>query len=886
MNRLILYISILLLAVFGCTRHNDPAVFDLRCEDLHNPLGIDKITPRYSWKVGSQRNSTEQTSYQILVASDLSRLSEKRADLWNSGQIAGGSSVLVPFRGEKLSSGVNAWWKVRVWDEAGNVSAWSEPARFSVGLLDECDWQASYVAYNTELGYRECPQVYTSFEVAGKPSGYLLHVNSLGYHEVYVNGRKAGNGVLAPAVSQFDKRSLVNTYDVTSLLKKGKNDLIIWLGSGWYTEGLPGVVNSGPVVKAQLEKVDKGRREVVAATGAGWKARKSSYTRHGNWRPNRFGGEIVDGALAATDLLTDNPANPWQAVSLVQVPPHAVTPQMTELNIIADTIRPASVIHLAADTFLVDMGTNLTGWLEYRFPKLQKQQEVRMEYCDHLVDGVRFNDRGQYDHYVASGESPERFINRFNYHGFRYVRITGLKEMPHPDSIRAYLVHTGFEQASGFVCSDPDMNQIHDMLMYTLRCLSIGGDFVDCPQIERLGYGGDGNASTLTAQTMFNVGPLYNNWLQAWADVIREDGGMPHTAPNPYKAGGGPYWCGFIVTASWNTFLNYGDTLVLSKYYPVMQHWLEYVEAHSVDGLLKRWPDTEYRGWYLGDWATPTGIDQTAEASVDVVNNSFIAVCFDKMERIARVLGREADAKGYAEQKALLQRKIHDTYFHESGKTYGTGTQIDLAFPMIAGVVPEDTYGDVVNALMIETETNRNGHLSCGLVGLPVITEWAVENEAPGWMYSMLKKREYPGFLFMIDNGATTTWEHWNGARSHIHNCYNGIGTWFYQAIGGIRPVEDVQAYRKVRIQPQIPEGITWARTWKETPVGRLAVNWEIVAGHIEFELNIPVGMEAEVTLPSGTAQYLLDGTEYSVQDISANGISLKSGKYKISYAM
>lgn len=886
MNRLILYFSLLLLGTYACNQPNDPAVFDLRCENLQNPLGIDKITPRFSWKVSSLRNGTEQNSYQILVASDRSLLSEKRADLWNSGKVAGESSVLVPFQGEKLFSGVGAWWKVRVWDDTGNVSAWSEPARFTVGLLDESDWQASYISLQTDLGYRECPQVYTSFEVAGKPSGYLLHVNSLGYHEVYVNGKRAGNGVLAPAVSQFDKRSLVNTYDVTPLLRKGKNDLLIWLGSGWYTEGLPGVVTSGPVVKAQLEKVEKDRRQVVTATGNGWLGRKSSYTRHGNWRSNRFGGEIVDGEMAAADLTADNPANPWQAVSLVQVPPHAVTPQVTEHNFITDTIRVASVVRLAADTFLVDMGTNLTGWLEFRFPKLQKQQEVRMEYCDHLVDGVRFNDRGQYDHYIASGESAERFINRFNYHGFRYVRVTGLKEMPHPDSIRAYLVHTGFEQSSGFECSDPDMNHIHDMLMYTLRCLSLGGVFVDCPQIERLGYGGDGNASTLTAQTMYNLGPLYDHWLQAWADVIREDGGMPHTAPNPYRAGGGPYWCGFIITASCNTFLNYGDTLVLSKYYPVMQHWLKYVEAHTVDGLLKRWPDTDYRGWYLGDWATPTGIDQTAEASVDVVNNSFIAVCLDNMERIARVLGREADAKSYGEQKAQLQRKIHGVFFQESNKTYGTGTQIDLAFPMIAGVVPEETYGDVANALMVETETNRNGHLACGLVGLPVITEWAIKNDAPGWMYSMLKKREYPGFLYMIDNGATTTWEHWNGARSHIHNCYNGIGTWFYQAIGGIRPVEDVQAYRKVRIQPQIPEGITWARTWKETPVGKLVVNWNIASGRIEFELEIPVGTEAEVVLPSGTAKYLLDGTEHSVQDISANGIFLKSGKYTISYAV
>jgi alpha-L-rhamnosidase len=194
----------------------------------------------------------------------------------------------------------------------------------------------------------------------------------------------------------------------------------------------------------------------------------------------------------------------------------------------------------------------------------------------------------------------------------------------------------------------------------------LGGDFVDCPQIERLGYGGDGNASTLTAQIMYHLAPVYNNWLQAWADVIREDGGMPHTAPNPFRVGGGPYWCGFIITASWQTYLNYGDTLVLEKYYPVMQKWLGYLDAHTVDGLLKRWPDTDYRHWYLGDWATPEGIDQTDERSVDLVNNSFITVCYDNMERMAKVLGKSEDARLYATKKQQLQKKIHETFFDET----------------------------------------------------------------------------------------------------------------------------------------------------------------------------------------------------------------------------
>lgn len=889
MNNLIrrltsLFFLFIAIATFGGNKDNINSVYDLRCENLHNPLGIDTKTPRFSWTTISRKNGTAQKAFQLIVASDLSRLSEKRADLWNSGKIDSSASLFVSYQGQQLHSGTAAWWMVRIWDEIGNISPWSEPARFTIGLLDESEWEATFIAFPSENGYRECPQLFSTFEADKSNAAYLLHVNSLGYHEVYINGERVGSGVLAPAVSQFDKRSLVNTYDISSYLKKGKNDLIIWLGSGWYTEGLPGVVNNGPVVRAQLEKIENNSSEVILATDHNWQGRKSSYTRHGNWRPHQFGGEIMDGTMAQRDLITDNRENPWKPVTLIDVPLHQATPQMTEQNNIIHTITPASVNEIAPDTFLIDMGTNLTGWVEIDFPKLRKSQEIKIDYCDFLLKGNHFNDQQIYDKFIASGISPEKFINKFNYHGFRYIRITGLQDIPEIESIQAHLIRTGFETASSFTCSDRDLNAIHDMVQYTLQCLSIGGDFVDCPQLERLGYGGDGNASTLTAQTMFNLGPLYNNWLQAWADVIREDGGMPHTAPNPYNAGGGPYWCGFIITASWQTYMNYGDKRVLERYYPVMQQWLGYVEKHQVNGLLKQWPNTDYRNWYLGDWATPEGIDQTNESSVDLVNNAFIAVCLDRMQQIAQLLGKPEDASRYASQKKALQKLIHKAFFNDIKNTYGTGTQIDLAFPLIAGVVPEDKLQAVEQSLYAETEVNRNGHLATGLVGLPVLTEWIVRNGAAELMYTMLKKRDYPGFLYMIDNGATTTWEHWNGERSHIHNCYNAIGSWFYQAVGGIIPEENVPAYRKIRIHPQIPKGVTWANTSKETPFGTVIVNWTLNDYTMEMDIRIPVGSEAEVVLPEGITTININGLEYGVAINREKTMHVQSGRYKMTY--
>ena len=886
-NTILIFLSFIF--VWACNDVNKAInIADLKCENLYNPMGLDKTIPRFSWKINSNLNATEQTAYQILVASNTDLLSESKANLWNSGKIDSDESIWVSYKGNELKSGYHACWKVRVWDNKGNTSEWSEPAEFGIGLLNSSDWEAKYIAYNTEKEYSECPQLYKSFNINETTEKLYLHVNSLGYHEVYINGKKVGDGVLTPAVSQYNKRSLINTYDVSSYLKKGKNNLIIWLGSGWYSKDLPGVVNKGPVVKAQLEKLTNNQREIVIATDETWKGRRSSYTRHGTWRPHNFGGEIINAQIAKTDLQIGNiPEHHWQPVSVVNIPTHEVTPQMVELNKIVNTFIPINISEMGKDTFIVDMGKNLTGWLEIDFSKLAKSQEIKIEYNDHIDKESGFSPTCDfYDAYIAAGDNSETFENKFNYHAFRYVRITGLSEKPEINSIKGHLIHTDYEPAAGFECSDPDLNKIHDMIYYTLQCLSLGGDLVDCPHYERLGYGGDGNASTLTVQTMYNVGPLYNNWLQAWGDVIREDGGMPHTAPNPWSAGGGPYWCGFIITATWNTYLNYGDISLLEKFYPTMQKWLGYVDHYSYDGLLQKWPDTDYRGWFLGDWATPDGINQTDSTSISVVNNSFLAICYKQMQKIATVLGKTNDVKLYAEREKQYQQKIHETYFDADNNTYATGTQVDLAFPMNAGVVPDSLYENVKNAFYKETMENRRGHIGCGLVGIPVITEWTTKNQAADLMYTMLKKEEKPGYLCMMNEGGTTTWEYWDGGRSRIHNCYNAIGSWFYQAVGGIQTIEDSPAYKKVRIQPQIPNGVTWAKIFKETPYGKLSIDWELNNNKLTMNIETPVGTEAEVIFPDDTKEFVLDGDVHKMEDGSQKLINLKSGKYTIEYKL
>ena len=878
---IIYWVSVFLLTVLGaCSSHPSLVVKELQCEKLVNPLAIDHTKPYLSWQLEAKDNGLCQSAYQILAATDEDLLTEEKADLWNSGKVESSESAWVLYQGNELASKQFVYWKVRVWDGKDKVSDWSETACFGIGLLHPSDWKAAYIGSDTLSGKPQSPLLWKRFQWNQKGTKAFLHVNSLGYHEVYLNGKKVGDAVLAPAVSQFDKRSLSVTYDVTGLLEKGENDFVLWLGKGWYQDGLPGVVKGGPFVRAQLEEFENGEWRTSLITDSTWKTRESGYVSTGTWRPWQFGGEEIHADCVLPDLGAETlNAASWNTAVLAAIPEHKVSPQMAELNGIREHLHPLTCKASGDSAWIYDLGTNLTGWTKIQFPPLEKGQKIRISYCDFLDDKGEFRDHLYEDYYIASGaDSAEVFSNKFNYHAYRYLKLTNLKEAPALSAITASLVHTNYSGESFFACSDKDLNAIHDMIHYTLRCLTLGGYMVDCPQIERLGYGGDGNASTPTVQTMFNLSPLYMNWMQAWADCMREDGSMPHTAPNPYAAGGGPFWCGFIITASWQTYLNYGDRRLLDRYYPYMQQWLEYVAHYTVDGLLKKWPDTSYRNWYLGDWATPVGIDQTNPLSVDLVDNCYIAVCYQTMSKIASLLNKTDDSRGYKAKYDALTKRIQETFYDAKGNTYASGTQIDLVYPMLAGVTPDNLKETVLKTLYEVTANRFQGHLATGLVGIPVLTEWAVKNGQAEWMYQMLKKRDYPGYLYMLDNGATTTWEHWNGERSHIHNCYNGIGTWFYQALAGIMPDESQPGYKHIWIKPQVVNDVSWVQASKDTPYGLLKVRWEKKEASFVLDVQIPVGASASVALPFPAESVCVNGQPLQGKEV----LELESGSYQI----
>lgn len=676
-------------------------------------------------------------------------------------------------------------------------------------------------------------------EVASElEDGATVSVNSIGYHEVYINGMPLNEyHVQQPAVSQLDRHSLVVNYDRGYMLHEGENVIEIHVGQGWgRIYGMPAAV------RAELFKQKGDRKEMLLATDSTWECTPDRYTYTGSWEPLRFGGVKIDGLWEAT----------WRKAATRRIDSMKVTEQEFHGNSIIGTQEVVAEEVEKDGSVVLDFGRAITGWLKIEFEGLKQGEEITIDYLDHRKAVPPHTES---DIYVARGDGKETFFNHHMLHAFRYVRIvsSGRSENVHKQvagsgqRAQAYQISAlnPLESAT-FECSDERLNAIHDMIKHTLSCLTFSGYMVDCPHLERMGYGGDGNSSTMTLQTLYDVEDTYRNWLTAWADAMDSTGSLPYVAP-AYRTGGGPYWSGFIVKAPWRTYVNYGDRTLIDRHYEQMKRWLDYVKRYSPDGLLQPWPD-EGRMWFLGDWLAPKGVDVGGESAL-FVSNCFVSECLSDMVKMARLQGLEAEALEYEKRRKHLVEAIHKAYYHKASKSYANGTVLDMTYALLAEIAPtEEIRHETKRKLLDDCHEKHKVHIAVGLMGVPIFTEWVIKEKECNLMCDILRQEDYPGYLYMINNGATTTWESWDGERSRIHNCYNGVGIWFYQALAGIRPDEKEPGYKHFFIDPQRCSDIDWVKATKKTRHGEIQV-------YIE-------GSKLMVTIPEGTTATIFPGSK------------------------
>jgi len=850
-SRIAAFLLVALAMLSGHTAVSAATLTNVRCEYLADPLGIDVAKPRLSWVIESAQRGERQTAYQVMVASTPEFLARNQGDLWDSGKVGADQSTQVEYAGKPLLSRTRCHWKVRVWDKDGHRSAWSQPAMWTMGLLKHSDWTARMIAANwpgpTNM---PLPWFRKSFLLDAKPKRATAYVCALGYYELYVNGRKVDDHVLSPAVSDYSKRAFYVTHDLTDYLMPGKNCLGLWLGRGWFSKGkVRGACHDGPVVMAQFD-IGDGLR---IGTDQTWRVRMSPITALGAGIVHEFGGEKYD---AVQDLpgwsSADLDDSGWAAPLVVQAPDIELSAQMIEPNRITETLAAKSVSEAGAGKYVVDMGRNFTGWIELNV-KGQKGQTLRIDY-PYPTYGP------QHDEYIVRGDSAETWQNcRFNYHATRTFTVSGLGGKPELADMKGYLIHTAYSPTSEFSCSNEQLNWIYQTVLWTERCLTLGGYAVDCPHRERMGYG-DGSASMESMLCNFGAGAFYTKWLGDWRDGQDSvTGDMPNVAPAFYSGpGGGPAWGDLCVVLPWQVYLQYGDRRVLESNYPAIRKWLKFQDSKTKDGLLQPYVGIgcDQMAWsFLGDWVAPRGPGQStgtgALRSVLFFNNGYYLYNLGLASEMARVLDKTQDADSFRTKADALRAVMQKEFKDPNDAAYAQSEQTPLALSLLANVFPHGQRGEIEARIERDILDRRNGHLDTGILGTYFLIKELTALDRSDLVYTMANQATYPGWGHMMKNDATTIWEEWGGGNSGIHSSFLSIGAWFIQGIGGIRTDESHPGFAHFLICPGVVGDLKFARSKYRSVRGDIVSNWQREGAKLGMDITIPANTTATVFVPA-----------------------------------
>ncbi len=849
----------------------------LRCEYLVDPLGIDVINPRLSWELQSSERGQRQTAYQVLVASTPEKLAADEGDLWDSGRVESNETIHVEYQGKPLGSRMRCHWKVRAWDKDQQSSAWSQPAFWTMGLMDPSDWQAKWMGEKQvstdEKQPHGCnsPWLRKTFHLDGTPRRATVYVSSIGYHELYVNGRKVGDDVLSPAVSDYNHRVLYVTHDVTNLLHEGENCIALWLGRGWAAWPLYRVPRC-PLGIAQLEIEAADAAARVIATDSTWRIHRSPVTTIGPFRYGDYGGERYDATaeLAGWNTVGVDDSS-WPAATVYNSGLPQLQAQLVQPNRKIETIRPIAVLQVKPGVYRVDMGRNFNGWVEVGL-HASRGQKIELDYSERANEPRSF---GQHDEYICSGDG-DVFCSRFNYRTFRWLTITGVEEPPVPNDIRGWMIHTDYSRQTDFECSNELLNRIYQTVVWTYRCLSLGGYVVDCSHRERLGYGAEGQATMECGAFNSDAAAMFTKWLADWRDVQNlSNGRLSNTAPN-YAGGGGPMWGAIVVTLPWQCYQHYGDRRVLQENYSAMQKWLAWIESQSKNDVITVYDETQYG--YIGDWVSALEIDPPKKRgdiphrARQFFNNCYWVYVLEMAGDIAQTIGKEEDAEGYRRKAEAVRNAVHREFFDPEGRAYGLPEQTYLAVPLLVDLPPKELRGDLFDRLANNILHKWKGHISSGVLGTYLQLKLLTQNQRSDLIFTMANQREYPGWGYMLDQGATTIWEYWDGRKSRNHTSFLSIGSWFIEGLAGIQSDSAAPGFKQIVIRPAIVGDLTFARAKYHSIHGPIESHWRLDGGNLTLNVSIPPNTTAMVFLPTRNAT----GVQESGQPVAeAKGVRL-----------
>lgn len=832
---------------------------NLRCEQVNNPLAINNVNPKLSWVLPSIEKVQEQQAYHILVSSSIEYLNKNIGDLWNSRKISSDQSQHINYGGQALQSNQVVYWKVRVWDQDNKPSEWSKINKWGIGLLEENDWEANWIAIsedNSPNSPETFPATYFRKEFrSSKPiKSARIFVSGLGYYELYLNGDKVGDYVLAPANTNYDIRNLrhllykysdrsktrvlYNTFDISDILIRGDYTLGIILGNGWYNqrdrreEGWMWFDTPRLILQMEIE-YDDGTTEKIISDDT-WKVSTGPILHDGI-----FTGEVYDARLENVEW--NSPGfddTDWQKAIIVRAPTGKLLAQLAPPDKVVRDIKVKSKIGLDDNKYLYDFGEMFSGWVNIKVQG-KKGSKIILRYFEEMGGQYR-----QEDVYILNGIGIEEYEPRFTWHAFRNVEIEGLTEEVKLIDITGRVVHTAVDSVGFFECSNELFNKTYENYIRTQLGNYHGSFSSDCPHRERLGYTGDGAYLVESSIFNFDMSRFYRKWLNDMSDVQDSISGfVPHTAPFG-GGGGGPAWGSAYVIVPWFYYLYYGDSEVLNKHYSGMKHWVEYLGTRlDKNGLVVR---EEPGAWCLGDWAAP-GKD---EVPPPFVNTCYYFYVTDILSKTAVVLGNKEEQKYFADLAQEIKGNINRAYYDKEKKLYWENRQGANAYPLAFGIVPEEEVIPVVENL-VNSILNNTGHFDSGILATPLILDVLSKYGHEDIAFTLMNQRDYPGYGYVLEKNATTLWEYWDGKLSHSHPMYGSVIRWFFKELAGINPDPDNPGFKHIIIKPLISGDLTYVSAGYNSIYGEISSRWQIKDNTLYLNVEIPSNTSASIYVPS-----------------------------------
>lgn len=840
-------------------------VTDLLCDGDTDPLGVDAQHPTLSWRVTSEERGQRQTAYQILVAASEAALAQDKGDLWDTGRVASSTTAFIRYEGKPLVSSQPVYWKARSWDAQEKPTEWSKPSRWTAGILQKADWRARWIT-----GSEAVPSLLLRREFPVRPGlvRALVHVSGLGQYELSLNGKKAGDDVLAPGWTDYRDTTLYDTRDVTALVHQGPNAIGLTLGNGMFHVDRPAgrfakfIGSYGAqraILQLRLEYADGGVE--LIGTDDHWRSHAGPITFS-----SIYGGEDFDARQVPTGWQCrgfDDSA--WDAAKMTDdkletLRGHAFAAEPIKP---VQTLTPVRVQQQGEGAALYDFGQNasIMPRLRVRGPagsvvRLTGGELVKEDGTIERSSMGGAHRGSAWWQYTKATDGEESWFPQFYYVGSRYLRAELEPAAPggaRPEivSLENVVVQAAAKSVGEFACSDETLNRIHALIRWAQRS-NLMSVLTDCPHREKLGWLEQTHLNGPALRYEFNLNRLSAKITRDMAEAQTPEGLIPNIAPE-YTVFKGTYraaaeWGAAFVQVPWQHYLFTGDVRLLRRNFERMRKYVAYLESRTAEGILAEG---------LGDWNDHL-LGKSARAGLTpppITGTAFLYEDTATLAKIARVLGNEKDAAEFEAKAAAVRARFNAEFFKPNESVlYGTGSQTSLALPLAMGIADEAVRERVQTALI--TDLQDKGYATSGAVGFRYLLRALVSAGRSDLIQHLATQDEKPGYAYQLKQGATTLTETWHASpgASQNHFFLGQINEWFYRDLVGIGWDETAPGFRHVIVRPEPVHGISWAKATYDAVPGSIDVGWLKRNGRLHLTVVIPANATATVHLPVADA--------------------------------